>query len=44
LVEVFNGKRFLHLSQLQNSKKGVTPLESGGPEVIENTGFPLPRE
>ncbi len=22
-------------------KKGFTPLESGGPEVFEKTGFPL---
>jgi hypothetical protein len=29
---------------LAKPEKAVTPLESGGPEVFEKTGFPLSRE
>jgi hypothetical protein len=29
---------------IEKIEKAVTPLESGGPEAIEKTGFPLPRK
>jgi hypothetical protein len=39
-----NGPSLVPSEPIAKLKKRCRPRESGGPEVLEKTGFPLPRE